>query len=194
MFRHISPIAYAVTLICCLSANAVFACSCFWPSIEQDFAGSDYVVMATVNPKGVTQVERKTISGDDGEEYFVYQQEKISLTIDRIWKGDSVRELIIHTNAGGGSCGYTMEENTTYILFARYVEELARSKDRKTLNVGRSLRTSWCNANIKVKEDRHTIKFIEKVTRIQETQNERKETLKYTSALKDRIKELRNIP
>ena len=173
--------------------NSVFACSCFWPSIEQDFAVSDYVIMATVNPRGVTQVHEQKIIGDDGEEYIVYQQERISLSIDRVWKGDSVRELIIHTNAGGGSCGYTLKENKTYILFASYVEEPARSKDGKILKVGKSLRTSWCDANIEVKENRHTKNFIDKLNRLQKTQSVRKETLRYTTALRDRIKELRDI-
>lgn len=169
--------------------SIAFACSCFWPSTDRDYNVSDVVVTATVLEGGIERVNERNIVRR-GEEFTIWDGSIVKLSVDKVWKGEiRNKTLPIRTSYTGGTCGYHFEENKSYILFARYIGEFEHlAKDEKIHK--RFLWTSYCDANIEVEENLDTKRVIEKLEKLQKSQTERKETHKYTAALKKRITEL----
>lgn len=149
---------------------------------------------ATVKTGGISRVNERTMSRD-GREFNIWDGSIVDLEISKVWKGNIDKSVLpIRTGYTGGSCGYHFLENESYILFARYGGEFKSIdntvNDKQTKASRRLLWTSYCWANIVVGDDLNTKGVIEKLNRLQNTRNERAETLKYTEALQDRIKEI----
>lgn len=101
----------------------ILACSCFGSSLERTFGVSDAVIEAQLIPGSMTGTERRVYSEINDREYTYLENRSVLLSISKVWKGEEVETVRIydpsHTN-----CGFTFEENQTYIVFAdfRYAE------------------------------------------------------------------------
>ncbi len=107
----------ALLLLACLGMGfimftepaAVYACSCAEPQpVSVQFEHSDAVFVGEV----LEVQEKRTLNG---------RITKAALfEVDRIWKGGTQSQVIIHTGSGGGDCGIYFEQGQDYLVYARH--------------------------------------------------------------------------
>lgn len=124
------PLLILSLVLLCLLGNfeQVSACSCVRTSSCQAYNNADVVFVGKVigskyqktvkdnsnnyqNSNSNSSVEPQTITYDVGEIYFQIEESFVGVE-----KGSQVT---IHSNTGGGDCGYWFERGKTYLVYAR---------------------------------------------------------------------------
>ncbi|WP_211746234.1 hypothetical protein [Paenibacillus sp. Marseille-Q4541] len=100
-------ISIIVSIMTIFIPSKVYACSCVQPlSVKEELGRSDAVFTGRV-------LEIKEETGLQG-----FVTKSVLFEITQIWKGESKSQMIIHTGAGGGDCGYHFEESKDYLVYA----------------------------------------------------------------------------
>lgn len=87
--------------------SRVQACSCALPSsVEDQLSRSEAVFAGRV--LGVK--EQRFLNGG--------MAKAVRFEVSRVWKGEAVSEIIIHTGSGGGDCGFDFEEGKDYLVYS----------------------------------------------------------------------------
>src|SRR5215471_4839831 len=89
-------------------AGETLACTCALPhgTVPSQVARAKTSAVAVFSGK-VT----KTIWADCGRRLIV------SITVDKIWKGEVNREITIYTAGSGASCGFAFRRGTSYLVY-----------------------------------------------------------------------------
>ncbi len=91
------------------SPSAVYACSCAQPlSVSAQFERSEAVFVGEV-----LEVQEKRSMGGRVTKAALFE-------VDRIWKGGTQSQIIIHTGSGGGDCGIYFEPGQDYLVYAQH--------------------------------------------------------------------------
>ncbi|HSI34441.1 MAG: hypothetical protein ACAI43_23390 [Phycisphaerae bacterium] len=98
------PLTALLAIVALLSAAvpAALACKCAPPPPPAEAMGKcDAVFLGKV-----TAVER----GDRGI--------RVTIAVEKSWKGDARAELVVTTGMGGGDCGYGFQQGKSYVVYA----------------------------------------------------------------------------
>jgi hypothetical protein len=117
-----------------LSAGDAFACSCLRPSQQSlsQKVKKSYREAAAVFYGEVTEITQKP------ENSYV----TVKLKVEKSWKNQAGREVVIQTGrGGGGDCGYRFEIGNKYLVYAYRSESI--------LETNICLRTSASDADSK---------------------------------------------
>lgn len=101
------------------AGEVLFACSCAPPPPPKKALETSAAVCLVE----VTQIEEAGVNN------------KVTLKVERWWKGGTGEELVVLTSRGGASCGYGFQKGGKYLVYAH-----ASEKD-KPLNVSLCSRT-----------------------------------------------------
>lgn len=96
----------SVILVVYLPSTAQ-ACSCALPSSAQDQLSRSQAVFAG---RALGVKEQRFLNGG--------MAKAVRFEVSRIWKGESVSEIIIYTGSGGGDCGFDFKEGQDYLVYA----------------------------------------------------------------------------
>ncbi|HEV3048747.1 MAG TPA: hypothetical protein VGX50_00475 [Longimicrobium sp.] len=87
-------------------------CSCVGAGdAPSGLASSDAVFTARVLSVRDTVVGR-------GSEYGPRQMRRVTLRVDRAWKGVGSRTVVVVTGMGGGDCGFPFRRGKSYLVYA----------------------------------------------------------------------------
>ena len=81
-------------------------CSCVGPrDVPTSLQQADAVFTGRV-----TAVRNVTVRG--------YQMRRVTLRVDRAWKGVEARNVVVMTGSGGGDCGFDFRRREAYLVYA----------------------------------------------------------------------------
>ncbi|MBI4093190.1 MAG: hypothetical protein HY420_04670 [Candidatus Kerfeldbacteria bacterium] len=101
-----------VVLFGFIQPELVHACSCIPPrSVSEEFQLAGAVFSGTVT--NVSQTSRSSSSGSLAGSLG----KKVSLAVERSWKGVTTATVTIETGIGGGDCGFNFEEGKSYLVY-----------------------------------------------------------------------------
>jgi hypothetical protein len=87
-------------------------CSCAGPRDSPSaLASADAVFTARVLSVRDTAVGRETERGP-------WQMRRVTLRVDRVWKGVESRTVVVITGMGGGDCGFPFQRGKSYLVYA----------------------------------------------------------------------------
>jgi hypothetical protein len=87
-------------------------CSCAGPrDAPSALASTDAVFTARVLSVRDTVVGR-------GTEHGPWQRRRVTLRVDRAWKGVESRRVVVITGMGGGDCGFPFQRGKSYLVYA----------------------------------------------------------------------------
>jgi hypothetical protein len=87
-------------------------CSCVGPrDVPSAVASAEAVFTGTV------VAVRDTMIGTRAE-YGPFSRRKVTLRVDRAWKGVASQTVVVLTGQGGGDCGFPFERGESYLVYA----------------------------------------------------------------------------
>jgi hypothetical protein len=66
---------------------------------------------------GTVVAVRDTMIGTSAE-YGPFPRRKVTLRVDRAWKGVESKTVVVLTGQGGGDCGFPFERGESYLVYA----------------------------------------------------------------------------
>lgn len=168
------------------------ACSCFWGSLESSFASADVVVEAKLR-SGTEHFVNREISNNLGKTEALLGPDRVSVVdVSKVWKGEDTDSLTIHSQTGY-SCGYSIPEDKTMILFASF--KIRSTTDENSGEaiprvVKPLLYTGYCSDNVKLSDDASSQNIQQKLDRLQQKAEEAHKTQKHRKVLRERIREI----
>ena len=136
-----------ISLLTFVSSNA-WACSCVFPTVEEDFQGSD--VVFTGEALRIDQIEDERRIKWDEEEFL--ETVEVELKLRETWKGTHEARKTVLTALHEPSCGYPFVVGNSYVVFA-YERKIEMGADKEEVEV---LYTHLCSANHERDYDRAT--------------------------------------
>jgi len=101
-----------------LSGKEVFACSCLVdnePSnveqIQTSYGKADAVFYGKV-----IEVKRQTVK--DESPGASYQNLRVKFKVEKSWKGQTTREIIVRTASSSAACGFLFKAGQRYLVYA----------------------------------------------------------------------------